>query len=87
MTKYSPILQHSEWRSWPDPLSYKVLLLQQRAVAKSGVHVSQREELLSSLSLYFKTDFEFERGGRDDKGIGQRHLSSHRRSGPNLIKG
>ncbi|KAH1188205.1 hypothetical protein GmHk_U059835 [Glycine max] len=82
MTKYSPILQHSEWRSWPDPLSYK-----QRAVAKSGVHVSQREELLSSLSLYFKTDFEFERGGRDDKGIGQRHLSSHRRSGPNLIKG
>lgn len=36
-------------------------------------------------SLYFKTDFEFERGGRDDKGIGQRHLSSHRRSGPNLI--
>ncbi|RDY14785.1 hypothetical protein CR513_00085, partial [Mucuna pruriens] len=82
MTKYSPILQHSEWRSWPDPLSYK-----QRAVAKSGVHVSQREELKSSLSLYFKTDLEFERGGRDDKGIGQRHLSSHRRSGPNLIKG
>jgi len=38
-------------------------LLQQRAVAKSGVHVSQREELWSSLSLYFKTDFEFERGG------------------------
>ncbi|KAK7298192.1 hypothetical protein VNO77_46827 [Canavalia gladiata] len=29
----------------------------QRAVAKSGVHVSQREELWSSLSLYFKTDF------------------------------
>ncbi|CAL5185238.1 unnamed protein product [Lathyrus oleraceus] len=77
MTKYSPILQHSEWRSWPDPLLiFKVLLLQQRAVAKSGVHVSQREELWSSLSLYFKTDFEFERGGRDDKGIGQRHLSS-----------
>ncbi|KAI5409133.1 hypothetical protein KIW84_054801 [Lathyrus oleraceus] len=68
-------------------LIFKVLLLQQRAVAKSGVHVSQREELWSSLSLYFKTDFEFERGGRDDKGIGQRHLSSHRRSGPNLIKG
>lgn len=68
-------------------LIFKVLLLQQRAVAKSGVHVSQREELWGSLSLYFKTDFEFERGGRDDKGIGQRHLSSHRRSGPNLIKG
>ncbi|CAI8595002.1 unnamed protein product [Vicia faba] len=32
-------------------------------------------------------DFEFEQEGRDDKGIGQRHLSSHRRSGPNLIKG
>lgn len=69
-------------------LIFKVLLLQQRAVAKSGVHVSQREELWSSLSLYFKTDFLWVWAGRrDDKGIGQRHLSSHRRSGPNLRKG
>ncbi|PNX98826.1 hypothetical protein L195_g022084 [Trifolium pratense] len=68
MTKYSPILQHSEWRARPSFLSLRYFCYSRgQAVAKSGVHVSQREELWSSLSLYFKTDFEFERGGRDDK--------------------